>query len=169
MNGRERVACAMRREMADRVPVFCQLALGHYFLNAGLPPHRIWFTSEGFAEALVKLARRYRFDGLLINLPGRPPRLLDQVSRIDKTPDGERMYWKNGEVTFVPEDDNPRHYSDDNNAPTRRADFASIDPDHLDVHDLSGYWWNTTHVPTPATDTGGLVADGIPDYFLDTI
>jgi hypothetical protein len=31
----------MRLEMPDRVPVFCQLALGHYFLNAGLPAHRI--------------------------------------------------------------------------------------------------------------------------------
>jgi len=26
----------------------------HYFLNAGLAPHEIWFTSEGFAEALVR-------------------------------------------------------------------------------------------------------------------
>ena len=91
MTSRERVACAMRREVPDRVPVFCQLALGHYFLNTGLPPHRIWFTSEGFAEALVKLQQRYRFDGLLINLPGRPPELLEQLRRVEKTADGERL------------------------------------------------------------------------------
>src|SRR5436309_11946009 len=103
VNGRERVACAMRRETADRVPVFCQLALGHYFLNGGLPAHRVWFTSEGFAEALVKLQRRYHFDGLLINLPGRPPDLLDQLRRMEKTADGERLYWKNGQTSFVPE------------------------------------------------------------------
>src|SRR5437762_14163970 len=90
MNSCERVAAAMDLKMADRVPVFCQLALGHYFLNAGLPAHRIWFTSDGFAEALVKLQRKYRFDGLLINLPGRPPGLLDQIRRIEKTADGER-------------------------------------------------------------------------------
>lgn len=100
MTSRERVACAMRRELPDRTPVFCQLALGHYFLNAGLPPHRIWFTSEGFAEALVKLQRRYRFDGLLINLPGRPPRLLDQLRRVEPIADGERLFWKNGETTL---------------------------------------------------------------------
>lgn len=158
----------MRREQADRVPVFCQLALGHYFLNGGLPAHRVWFTSEGFAEALVKLQRRYRFDGLLINLPGRPPDLLDQVRRIEKTADGERIYWKNDETSFVPEDDNPRHYSP-GGGPTRRADFATIDPDKLTgIETFSGYWWNTLHVPQLYDAPPGLMTE-VPDYFLDTI
>ncbi len=87
MNGRERIALAMRHRLPDRVPVMCQLALGHYFLNTPLKPHEIWFTSEGFAEALVQLQRRYRFDGILINLPGRPAGLLDQVQSIAETDD----------------------------------------------------------------------------------
>jgi len=33
MNSRERIALAMRHQMPDRVPVMCQLALGHYFLK----------------------------------------------------------------------------------------------------------------------------------------
>jgi len=168
MTSRERVACAMRREMPDRTPVFCQLALGHYFLNAGLPAHRVWFTSEGFAEALVKLQRRYRFDGLLINLPGRPPRLLDQLRRVEATPDGERLFWKNGETTFVPSDDNPRHYSADG-GPTRRADFATLDPDTFaGVEHLTGYWWNTLHVPWLDDAPSGLMLE-VPDHFLNTI
>jgi hypothetical protein len=158
----------MRRERADRVPVFCQLALGHYFLNAGLPAHRVWFTSEGFAEALVTLQRRYRFDGLLINLPGRPRDLLRQLRRVEPTPDGERLHWKNGETTFVPADDNPRHYRADG-GPTRRADFATIDPDRLDgIAGFSGYWWNTLHVPWLDGAPPGLMTD-VPDYFLDTL
>jgi hypothetical protein len=158
----------MRRETADRVPVFCQLALGHYFLNAGLPAHRVWFTSEGFAEALVKLQRRYRFDGLLINLPGRPPELLQQLRRVEQTGDGERLHWQNGETTFIPEDDNPRHYSADG-GPTRRADFAAIDPDKLEgVERLTGYWWNTLHVPWLDVALPGLMTH-VPDYFLRTI
>jgi len=159
----------MRREAADRVPVFCQLALGHYFLNGGLPAHRVWFTSEGFAEVLVKLQHRYRFDGLLINLPGRPPDLLAQLRRVEKTADGERLYWKNEEITSVPEDDNPRHYSP-GGGPTRRADFATIDPDHLEgVGNLSGYWWNTLHVPwLDGAIRPGLMTE-VPDYFLQTI
>jgi hypothetical protein len=158
----------MRREKADRVPVFCQLALGHYFLNGGLPAHRVWFTSKGFAEALVKLQRRYRFDGLLINLPGRPPDLLNQLRRVEKTADGERLYWKNGETSFVPEDDNPRHYSADG-GPTRRADFATIDPDKLEgIPGFTGYWWNTIHVPWLDGAPPGLMTE-VPDYFLNTI
>jgi hypothetical protein len=158
----------MRREAADRVPVFCQLALGHYFLNGGLPAHRVWFTSEGFAEALVKLQRRYSFDGLLINLPGRPPNLLDQMRRVEKTADGEQIYWKSGERSFVPEDDNPRHYSE-SGGPTRRADFGTIDPDKLEgIENLTGYWWNTIHVPRLDGARPGLMTES-PDYFLNTI
>jgi hypothetical protein len=64
------MAMAMHHQLPDRVPVMCQLALGHYFLHTELSPHEIWFTSEGFAQALVTLQRRYQFDGILINLPG---------------------------------------------------------------------------------------------------
>ena len=38
MNGRERIALAMQRKIPDRVPVMCQLATGHYFLNTDIPP-----------------------------------------------------------------------------------------------------------------------------------
>ena len=50
MNGRERIALAMAHKLPDQVPVMCQLASGHYFLNTDIPPHKIWFSSEGFAE-----------------------------------------------------------------------------------------------------------------------
>jgi hypothetical protein len=88
MTGRERIARAMRHQEPDHVPVMCQLALGHYFLHAGLPPHRIWFTSEGLAEALVRLQRRYRFDGILITFwpPDEHP---ENVASIQATDQGE--------------------------------------------------------------------------------
>ena len=85
MNGRERIALAMQHKEADHVPVMCQLTLGHYFLNAGLAPHEIWFSSEGFAEALVRMQQRYQFDGILINIPGRPRNNLDQIQKVEKT------------------------------------------------------------------------------------
>ncbi len=169
MNPRERVACAVRHESVDRVPVFCQLALGHYFLHAGLPPHRIWFTSEGFAEALVTLQRRYRFDGILVNLPGRPPDLLASLRRVEQTAEGETLFWKNGEVTFVPRDDNPRHQTTEDTAPPR-ADFAALDPDLLgDLDRFTGYWWNTYHVPNLAQKESSGLLEAVPDYFLRTL
>ena len=73
MTPRDRIARAMRLQKCDRVPVMCQLSTGHYFLNSGLDPVDIWFTSEGFAEALMRMREKYAFDGVLVNLPGRDP------------------------------------------------------------------------------------------------
>lgn len=169
MNGRERIACAMQHQLPDRVPVMCQLALGHYFLNTETPPYKIWFTSEGFAEALVTLQRRYRFDGILVNLPGRPEHLLDEVASIEKHKEGQTLIWRNGDRTFFPRDDNPQHTVADPNQPTR-DDFAIIDPDHLEQLDnFTGYVWNIYHVPwiTGKTQTGPLTE--IPPYFFRTL
>ena len=166
MNSRDRMAQAMHLQEPDRVPVMCQLALGHYFLNTDFAPHEIWFDSEAFAEALVLLQRRYRFDGILVNMPGRPPDLLDQVARIERTPDGEQLTWRNGEITFCPWDDNPYHMTAAGD-PAPRADFATIDPDHLDVLDsLPGYTWGVYHVPWLADRSGRGPLTEIPAYFL---
>jgi uroporphyrinogen-III decarboxylase len=162
MTSRERVARAMRHQPVDRVPVMCQLALGHYFLNAGIAPHRIWFTSEGFADALVTLQQRYRFDGILINIPGRPENVLTDVMSIETNSEGECLTWCDGGVTFIPRDENPHHNQ------TTRANFEMIDPDDLDaISDLPGYVWNTYHIPRVA-ELRGVLRD-IPDYFFRTI
>jgi hypothetical protein len=154
---------------ADRVPVFCQLALGHYFLNTSIPPHRIWCSSEGFAEALVALQRRYGFDGLLINLPGRAPQTLAQAARIEKSPEGEKVFWRDGQVTVFPCDDNPSHY-DASGRPPPRGDFATLDPAQADAFEqCTGYWWNTYHTHwVEGRSRPGPLAE-VPDYFLRTI
>lgn len=169
MNSRERMALAMRHDIPDRVPVMCQLALGHYFLNTPFAPHQIWFTSEGFAEALVMLQRRYRFDGILINIPGRPEHILDEVVSVEETPDGEKMTWANGDVTLVPWNDNPQHLPADESKPTR-ADFTTIDPDNLDeLDELAYYIWNTYHVPWLAEKAQKGPLTDVPPYFFRTI
>lgn len=169
MNGRERMALAMRHQEPDRVPVMCQLALGHYFLNVLLPPHAIWFTSEGFAQALVTLQRRYRFDGILINLPGRPADSLQDVRAIEETAAGQRLTWRNGDVTLIPWDDNPQHFPADPSRPPR-ADLATLHPDRLDcLDDLPGYVWNIYHVPRLAGKTQPGPLRAVPDYFFRTI
>ncbi len=166
MNSRQRMAAAMSMQKPDRVPVMCQLALGHYFLNTDFAPHEIWFDSEAFATALVTLQRRYRFDGILVNIPGRPPDLLDQVASIEAGPDGERLTWKNGDITVCPWDDNPYH-TDAAGEMAPRADFYTIDPDHLDELDaLTGYTWGVYHLPRlSGRPDHGLLRE-IPPYFL---
>jgi hypothetical protein len=169
MNSRERLAIAMRGGQPDRVPVMCQLALGHYFLNSGLPPHKIWFTSEGFAEALLKLRERYQFDGVLINLPGRPENCLDDIQAIEETPDGERLTWSNGDVILMPWDDNPFYISSGSGRPLH-PEYDSFSPEDLpSIDDYSGYTWGTYHIPHLAgKKIPGPLAE-IPDYFFRTI
>lgn len=89
MTGRERIALTMRHIAPDRVPVMCQLSIGHYNLNAGYKPHQIWYETEAFADAVLKLARRYRFDGILVPLAGRPANYLDQALSIRDEADGQ--------------------------------------------------------------------------------
>ncbi len=147
MNSRERVAAAMRHEPVDRTPVMCQLALGHYFLHAGREPAEIWFDSDVFAATLVEFQRRYRFDGLLLNLPGRPPNWREQIADARPDGDGRRLRWRNGFITRIPPDDNAQTFSPDD-APLPRASLATVNPDDPATWRIPGYVWNTWHAPT---------------------
>ncbi len=171
MNSKQRLAAVMQHRIPDRVPVMCQLALGHYFLNLRdrLKPHEIWFTSEGFAEALLALRERYRFDGILINIPGRDPDWKQDVASIEETPRGELITWKDGLRALVPWDDNALLEPD---APSRapRPDFMTFDPerdfDRLD--DWPRYTWGVYHVPVLRGKEPGLLRQP-PSYFTRTI
>ncbi len=128
----------MRLGVPDRVPVMCQLALGHYFLHSGLDAIEIWHDSATFAEALVRLQQRYGFDGILINLPGRNPDWRKAIARIESRGDERIVHWKNGWYSEAPPDDNPHVYQADGTRyfPT----FEDVDPDllfYVEPHDLS--------------------------------
>ena len=171
MNGKQRMALAMRHQIPDRVPVMCQLTLGHYFLNLQdrLKPHEIWFTSEGFAEALLTLHARYGFDGILINIPGRDPAWLDGVRRIEPTEHGEVITFKDGLRVVVPGDDNALLEPDDPDA-APRPDIMAFDPDRdfERLDDWPRYTWGVYHTPHLPGKEPGLLLE-TPDYFLRTI
>ncbi|HSP33242.1 MAG TPA: uroporphyrinogen decarboxylase family protein [Thermoanaerobaculia bacterium] len=136
MNCRERMDAAMRpaHGTPDRVPVMCQLAIGHYFLNTDIPPAEIWHDSIAFAEALVTLQRRYQFDGILVNLPGRDPEWRDHIASTEERSDRTIIRWKEGPTTIVPHDDNARVAS-------QRPSLDALDPDtifYIEPHDRLG-------------------------------
>lgn len=114
----------------DRVPVMCQLALGHYFLNTGIPPADIWHDSPAFAAALVALQQRYGFDGILVNLPGRDPAWRDSIATIEQDGGRTTIRWKEAAKTVIPPDDNPRVLSADGRR-RRPPPLEQIDPAHL--------------------------------------
>lgn len=100
----------MRRRTSDRVPALCQLSLGHYMLNTEGSPAAVWHSSDVFASALIQLARRYRFDGLLVNMPGHRADWEAEIK--SRTPEngGERILWQDGSETFCPPDDSAQNF-----------------------------------------------------------
>jgi hypothetical protein len=167
MTSKERMRQAMGLGVPDRVPVMCQLALGHYFLHAGLSPFEIWFTSEGFAEALTRLCERYRFDGILVNLPGRPPDAESHVDRIERGTSENIVHWTNGGRTRLPHDDNA-HYVPPDDQPALPS-FEDVDPERLwyvEPWKVAGirypFVWDFEPAPRPDDDF-------FPPYCDDTL
>lgn len=132
-------ARAMRHEPVERVPVMCQLALGHYFLQSGIPAIDVWHSSEGFGEALITLQKRYGFDGILVNLPGRDPDWRSYIRRVERRENDTIIHWENGCFTVCPPDDNPHVFRADGTE--YRARFEEIQPEklyYIEPHDLGG-------------------------------
>ena len=165
MTGKERVAKTMRHEKADRVPVFCQLSIGHYMLRSGEIPYRIWFSPDKFTDALVEFARRYDFDGVLVNLPGRPREWERMISSIETRQGETRISWHGGGVTVCPDADNA-HYS----STRRRPSIDEIEPASL--------YYIEPHCITEASypfsfdfaEPGAIYGPAFfPDYYLDSL
>jgi hypothetical protein len=110
MNGKERVNAAMRHQETDRTPVFCQLSLGHYLLHTDISPEDLWLNPEAFGGALVTLAERYNFDGILVNLHGRQPDREKYIRQITRGKNEVRIDWTDGSYTLCPYNDNPHHF-----------------------------------------------------------
>ncbi len=124
----------------DRVPVMCQLALGHYFLQTPFDPVDIWHDSHVFGDALVTLQRRYGFDGILVNLPGRDPGWRRSIAAIERRRGDTLVHWVEDAITIVPSDDNPRVVDRWLRKP-RPPSLDELDPDELfyvEPHDRLG-------------------------------
>lgn len=168
MNSRKRVNDAMNLQFPDRVPVMCQLSLGHYFLHSKkVNPIDIWYTTEGFATALVELQKRYRFDGILVNLPGRDPDYENHIDHLEEKDNQTIIHWQDGSYTEFSHDDVPHYYQQDGNRyfPT----FDELDPDKLfyiepwDLTDINyPYKWGFEKEPRSKTNF-------FPDYHMDSI
>lgn len=167
MNGKQRVGAAMRLQEPDRVPVFCQLSAGHYMLHSGLPAVDVWFDSETWAEAQVRMQRRYGFDGILVNMPGRPRDWRDFIDRIEEKPGEQWVWWKNGDYSKVPHDDNAHYYQADGSR--FFPSFEDVDPEKLhyaepwDINDITyPSTWGFEQEPRPLDEF-------FPDHLEDTL
>lgn len=169
MTARERMDRAMRPRaglLPDRVPVMCQLSLGHYFLQAGLDGVEIWHDTAAFGEALLAMQRRYAFDGILVNLPGRRPDWRSDLRSAEQRGRDRVLRWTNGAVTVAPCDDNP-HARHDAGTQRARPTFAALNPDHLfyvEPHGPFGVTWGgPAGFPLHQHDTIRYVRERAPD------
>jgi hypothetical protein len=116
----------------DRVPVMCQLSIGHMLLQTGAAPARFWHAAGDFVDGLLALRARYGFDGILVSLHGHAPDWETRVASVSRAPEGERVAWKNGDVTFYPVDDLPVFRPA--GGPSARPAFERFEPDSLPLH-----------------------------------
>lgn len=153
---KERMKRAMDLQEPDRVPVMCQMSIGHMLLQTGFSPSEFWNSGEVFAQGLLKLREAYDFDGILISLHGHSSRWEKKISRIQREKDREIVTWKNGDRTEFLFDDLPVHHPGRKLRPPSISEFDPesipeemdyipvsqglnfrIDPDRLyDIHDV---------------------------------
>lgn len=78
---------AMEGGVPDRVPVMCQLSIGHMVLVTGSNPMELWHDPEVYADALFDIRERYGFDGILVSVPGSDPSWRDKLEATEERPD----------------------------------------------------------------------------------
>ncbi len=127
---KQQMAKAMNLEVPDRVPVMCQMSIGHMLLQTGVSPSEFWFSAELFAEGLIRLREIYTFDGILISLHGHSPDWAKNIKKSKKEEGQEVIIWKNGDRTEFPRDDLPRHYPCQ---PPPARPLSGIDPQKISI------------------------------------
>ncbi len=181
MTSKERVAAAMNLRAPDRIPLMCQMSIGHMLLQLNVSPADFWFDAKVFADGLIKLRAQYDFDGILISLHGHNPRWRDEVQSRRMTDEGEEVLWKNGDTTLCLFNDLPRVFPARPVPPPAFATFLPETlPSTLDYIPVSGglhFALDPAHMFDVITDivkragrdfsVHGEITSPF-DYFLDT-
>lgn len=128
MSGKERMRRAMAGLLPDRVPLMCQMSIGHMLLQTGASPSAFWNSAEVFAAGLLELRRAYHFDGILISLHGHSPDWEKSIARVSREGSAEVVHWKSGDRTVFPPDDLPLHYP---RQPRPFQSVAEFDPESI--------------------------------------
>jgi hypothetical protein len=123
---RERVKAAMDLGIPDRVPLMCQLSIGHMLLQLDVSPLEYWHDVEIFADGLVKLREIYDFDGILVSLHGHDPDWRSLVRDRKKVAEGENVVWKDGRRLLYLVDDLPQLMSEE---PPKASIASTADAD----------------------------------------
>jgi len=108
MTSRERMKAAMDLRIPDRVPVMCQLSIGHMLLQLGVSPVEFWHDGAIFTDGLIRLRELYDFDGILVSLHGHDPDWRRGIQSIEQSAEGEIVTRSDGQRWMYPLNDLPR-------------------------------------------------------------
>lgn len=101
---RQRMQIAMSLKTPDRVPVMCQLSIGHMLQQLNISSSEFWFDANTFAKGLVELREIYHFDGILVSLHGHKQNWRDDILFIEKEGENEIITLKDYRMIFTRDD-----------------------------------------------------------------
>ncbi len=105
MTSRERILKAMNFEIPDRVPVMCQMSIGHMLQQLlQVSPIDFWFDVQTFANSLIKLRELCNFDGILVSLHGHNKDWEKDFTKRSEENGNEVLYGKDRKYIFTRED-----------------------------------------------------------------
>jgi hypothetical protein len=111
MTPREKILAAMELRVPTRVPLMCQLSIGHMLLQLGVSPVEFWNDADVFANGLTQIRDIYGFDGILVSLHGHDPEWSRDIRSLVRTMEGVETITRSGERILYPFDDLPAHKS----------------------------------------------------------
>ena len=118
----------MNLQPTDRIPLMCQMSIGHMLLQLKVSPAEFWFDPHVFADGLLRLRELYGFDGILISLHGHDPEWRRNVQSRRTADEGEEVLWNNGDVTRCLYNDLPRFIP---KTPISPPEFSTFSPEQL--------------------------------------
>jgi hypothetical protein len=99
---------AMDLGQPSRIPLMCQLSIGHMLQQLDVSPLEFWHDPVVFAQGICRLREIYHFDGVLVSLHGHDPDWRAGIRSRRQTPEGEEVTWSDGTVLLYVQDDLPR-------------------------------------------------------------
>jgi len=70
LTSKERVRYAMNLQKPDRIPLMCQFSFGSMMHQLQPNPVEFWYDKNIFADGLITLCKKFKFDGILVSLHG---------------------------------------------------------------------------------------------------
>jgi uroporphyrinogen-III decarboxylase len=121
----------------DRVPLMCQLSIGHMLLQLGVSPLEFWHDLHAFSSGLLRLRELYDFDGILVSLHGHDPDWRSGIASRNMNGDVEEVLWQNGEHLRYVRDDLPQPLGMESQHPLLDEFDAGTLPTSLDYIPVS--------------------------------